>query len=89
MTRVKMNARHEYEYLANYKVLQNVFKVKKIDKVCVIPLSGTSDLSRYSFEQPVPVDKLVKCKMQYVSNIVRRVPLACQHQLRVAAPCLL
>lgn len=45
MTRVKMNAKHEYEYLANYKVMQNVFKAKKIDK-------------------PIPVDKLVKCKMQ-------------------------
>jgi len=32
MNRVKMNAKHEYEYLANYKVMQNVFKAKKIDK---------------------------------------------------------
>ena len=33
MTRVKMNAKHEYEYIANFKVLQNIFKAKKIDKV--------------------------------------------------------
>ena len=33
MNRVKMTAKHEYEYLANYKVMQNVFKAKKIDKV--------------------------------------------------------
>lgn len=33
MTRVKMNAKHEYEFLANYKVLQNVFKAHKVDKV--------------------------------------------------------
>ncbi|KAG6836148.1 hypothetical protein H0H93_010917 [Arthromyces matolae] len=45
MKRVKMNARHEYEYIANFKILQNVFKAKKIDK-------------------PIPVEKLVKCKMQ-------------------------
>lgn len=45
MARVKMNAKHEYEYLANYKILQNVFKAKKVDK-------------------PIPVDKLIKCKMQ-------------------------
>ena len=34
MTKVKMNARHEYEFLANYKVMQDVFKKKKVDKVC-------------------------------------------------------
>ncbi|KAG6914597.1 hypothetical protein DXG01_016431 [Tephrocybe rancida] len=45
MKRVKMNAKHEYEFIANFKVMQNVFKSKKIDK-------------------PIPVDKLVKCKMQ-------------------------
>ncbi|KAJ7215367.1 calponin homology domain-containing protein [Mycena pura] len=45
MARVKMDAKHEYEYLANYKIMQNVFKAKKIDK-------------------PIPVEKLVKCKMQ-------------------------
>ena len=39
MNRVKMNAKHEYEYLANYKVMQNVFKGKKIDKVSFICLS--------------------------------------------------
>ncbi|KAJ7216057.1 calponin homology domain-containing protein [Mycena pura] len=45
MARVKMNAKHEYEYLANFKIMQNVFKTKKIDK-------------------PIPVERLVKCKMQ-------------------------
>ena len=49
MSRVKMAAKHEYEFLANYKVLQTFFKTKRIDK-------------------PVPVEKLVKCKMQYVSS---------------------
>ena len=33
MSRVKMNAKHEYEFIANFKVLQNVFKAKKIEKV--------------------------------------------------------
>ncbi|KAG9051626.1 hypothetical protein FS837_000013 [Tulasnella sp. UAMH 9824] len=45
MSRVKMNAKHEYEFLANFKILQNVFKAKKVEK-------------------PIPVEKLVKCKMQ-------------------------
>lgn len=33
MSRVKFAAKHEYESLANFKILQNVFKAKKIDKV--------------------------------------------------------
>ncbi|KAH9919165.1 microtubule binding protein [Epithele typhae] len=32
MTRVKMNAKHEYEYIANFKVLQNAFKAHKVEK---------------------------------------------------------
>ncbi|KAJ7744038.1 calponin homology domain-containing protein [Mycena maculata] len=32
MARVKMGAKQEYEYVANYKIMQNVFKTKKIDK---------------------------------------------------------
>ncbi|KAH8822587.1 microtubule binding protein [Flagelloscypha sp. PMI_526] len=32
LARVKFNAKHEYEYVANYKILQNTFKSKKIDK---------------------------------------------------------
>ncbi|KAL8276242.1 hypothetical protein RQP46_011359 [Phenoliferia psychrophenolica] len=45
MTKVKMLSKQQYEHLANYKVLQIVFKQKSIDK-------------------PIPVDKLVNCKMQ-------------------------
>jgi hypothetical protein len=33
MNRVKMNAKHEYEFIANFKVLQTFFKSHKIDKV--------------------------------------------------------
>lgn len=65
MTRVKMNAKHEYEYIANLKVMQNVFKAKKIDKVRDRNLSCVQLLI---FFQPIPVEKLVKCKMQYVSS---------------------
>ncbi|KIJ14941.1 hypothetical protein PAXINDRAFT_169366 [Paxillus involutus ATCC 200175] len=36
MARVKMNAKHEYEFVANFKVLQNTFKAKKIDKPILI-----------------------------------------------------
>lgn len=33
MARVKMNAKHEYEYIANFKIMQTAFKTKRIDKV--------------------------------------------------------
>jgi len=33
MSRVKFGTKHEYEYLGNYKVLQNCFTSLKIDKV--------------------------------------------------------
>ncbi|KAI5479370.1 hypothetical protein MNV49_003704 [Pseudohyphozyma bogoriensis] len=45
MSKVKMNANQEWQYLANFKVLQSVFKSKGIEK-------------------PIPVDRLVRCKMQ-------------------------
>lgn len=34
MARVKMNAKHEYEFIANFKILQNAFRHHKIEKVC-------------------------------------------------------
>ncbi|KAF9911163.1 hypothetical protein BX616_010654, partial [Lobosporangium transversale] len=36
MSRLKFATKHEYEYLANYKVLQNSFKQHKIDKAIPI-----------------------------------------------------
>ena len=36
MARVKMNAKHEYEFIANFKVLQNTFRSHKVEKVCHI-----------------------------------------------------
>lgn len=33
MTRVKLNARMEYEYLENFKILQKAFVKNRIDKV--------------------------------------------------------
>ncbi|AAW41662.1 conserved hypothetical protein [Cryptococcus deneoformans JEC21] len=45
MSRVKFNARMEYEYLDNFKILQKAF-------------------TRHKIEKPIPVDRLIKCKMQ-------------------------
>ena len=50
MSRINFGARHEYESLTNYKVLQNVFNKNRISK-------------------PIPVDRLVRCKMQDLSLI--------------------
>ncbi|CAJ0629264.1 5757_t:CDS:2, partial [Entrophospora sp. SA101] len=33
MSKTKFNARHEYEYVANFKVLQTAFDKHKIDKI--------------------------------------------------------
>ncbi|KAF6747774.1 hypothetical protein DFP72DRAFT_854164 [Ephemerocybe angulata] len=44
MARVKMSmsAKHEYEYVTNYKVLQNVFKSKRVDNGGLFgPIDGT------------------------------------------------
>lgn len=38
MARVKMNAKHEYEFIANFKVLQNAFRQHKVEKVRRFPL---------------------------------------------------
>ncbi|KAJ7638032.1 hypothetical protein DFH06DRAFT_1432689 [Mycena polygramma] len=36
MARIKMNAEHEYEYLGNYEIMQNVSKPKKTDKPIMV-----------------------------------------------------
>jgi len=54
MTRVKMNAKHEYEYIANFKVMQNVFKSKKIDKVRSSTSFKTARLPVINFVQANP-----------------------------------
>lgn len=67
MTRVKMNAKHEYEFIANFKVMQNVFKAKRIEKARLAPFRLDSNIPYLPPLQPIPVEKLVKCKMQCVA----------------------
>ncbi|PWZ01799.1 hypothetical protein BCV70DRAFT_51501 [Testicularia cyperi] len=45
LVKINFAAKHDYEYINNYKVLQETFKRNKIDK-------------------PIPVDRLIRCKMQ-------------------------
>ena len=47
MTRVKMNARHEYEFIANFKVMQNVFKSKRIEKARSPSFQGIEERRTY------------------------------------------
>lgn len=42
MARVKMNAKHEYEFIANFKILQNVFRSHKVEKVRPPPTPNAS-----------------------------------------------
>lgn len=44
MSRVKFGTKHEYEYLGNYKVLQNCFTSRKIDKVFLYVFASKSHL---------------------------------------------
>lgn len=45
LSKIKFDAKHDYEYINNFKVLQEAFKRNRIDK-------------------PIPVDRLIRCKMQ-------------------------
>ncbi|KAF5343791.1 hypothetical protein D9757_014117 [Collybiopsis confluens] len=55
MSRVKMNAKHEYEYIANFKVMQNVFKAKKIDKPITIEKLVKCKMQNYGGQGYDPV----------------------------------
>ncbi len=61
MKRVKFDVKQEFEYIANFKILQNAFKKKGVDKVrttvidCLLMVSNrvfcfnTSQLRRFIF----------------------------------------
>jgi microtubule-associated protein, RP/EB family len=64
---VNWKAQHEYQYIINFKVLQSAFTAKKIDKVrlCLNPFSHHIGLLTPSLKhQPIPIERLVKCRMQ-------------------------
>ncbi|KAK4050407.1 microtubule integrity protein mal3 [Microbotryomycetes sp. JL201] len=62
--KIKLNAKQSYELMANYKILQNAFKDHQIDKVVTNHLGGTVAQTLTLLAQPVPVEKLMNCKMQ-------------------------
>ncbi|RSH93849.1 hypothetical protein EHS25_006498 [Saitozyma podzolica] len=59
VNRVRFNAKQEYEYLENFKILQKCFNQNKIDKASVV-------LHFVFLVAPIPVDKLIK----WVSSLV-------------------
>lgn len=67
MTKVKVNANQEYQYITNFKVLQKAFKDHGIEKVRSNPSSKCESSFLMSFvcrsmchRQPIPVDRLIK-----------------------------
>ena len=98
MHRVRFDAKMDYEYLDNFKILQKSFKNNGVDKVrrvfnrpatcnpalCSFDTAGYTDRKAWgeagttsygegleddrsqdrTDHQPIPVEKLVKCKMQ-------------------------
>lgn len=53
MNKVKFEAKQEYEYLSNFRILQNSFKVHGVDKV----RHGTPSCKQYHPPAPPCVDR--------------------------------
>jgi hypothetical protein len=68
MTRVKFATKHEYEYLGNYKILQNCFTSHKLDKVRTAPTRRDS-VKRAKKEYPIY--QYFKNRAQPVSSVRR------------------
>ena len=65
MTRVKFDARQEYQYLDNFKILQKAFKQHQIDKVRFVLSEKPTHIA---YGQPIPVDRLVKSVERWSSS---------------------
>ena len=66
LKRIKFDAKHEHEFINNFKALQNSFKKMGVDKVRLI-LTAMPSPSSYSYIftiQVIPVERLIKGKFQ-------------------------
>ncbi|GJJ15306.1 hypothetical protein Clacol_009582 [Clathrus columnatus] len=98
MARVKMNAKHEYEFVANYKILQTVFKNKKIDRpIPVEKLTKCKMQDNLEFLQWIkrywnqnypgqPYDAVARRKGAPVETPVTIVPLSSTNRLASGPP---
>ncbi len=65
MSRVKFNANTEYEYLQNFKILQSAASLQPLLNTDLADTNGSIDcFAKHGVERPVPVQNLIKCKMQ-------------------------
>lgn len=63
MGRVKFNVNTEYAYLQNFKILQSTPYVRD-NSITSMLIHVLDAFTRHSIERQVPVESLIKCKMQ-------------------------
>jgi RP/EB family microtubule-associated protein len=66
MSKVKFNVNSEYMYISNFKILQSMYPPSKRSEVSQEANSGaqTDCFTRHGIDRTVPVESLIKCKMQ-------------------------
>lgn len=64
MARVKFNVSTEYAYLQNFKILQSTVPYTLYQNINLTDFGNADTFTRHSIERSVPVEALIKCKMQ-------------------------
>jgi microtubule-associated protein, RP/EB family len=65
MSRVKFNVTSEYAYIQNFKVLQSTSPPRQTPAPQAVTDPAIADtFQRHQIDKPIPVEALVKCKMQ-------------------------
>ena len=64
MAKVKFNVNSEYGYLQNFKILQSILSLLSSYSLHIKFTNPTDTFAKHQIERNVPVESLVKCKMQ-------------------------
>jgi RP/EB family microtubule-associated protein len=64
MARVKFNVNSEYAYIQNFKILQSAFPAILPSANMRVSDPALDTFTRHQIDRPVPVESLVKCRMQ-------------------------